>query len=57
MGASLPTLIKACFNAMETSQFTLIKRFKVMPSDGKVMLTLHVLGSSGSTASPFSVAW
>jgi hypothetical protein len=39
MGASLPTQIKACFNAIETSQFT--KKFKVMstPSAGKVMLT------------------
>jgi hypothetical protein len=32
MGATLPTRIEACFNAMETSHFTF------MPSAGKVML-------------------
>jgi hypothetical protein len=32
MGASLPTLIKACFNAMETFQFTSTTKFKVMLS-------------------------
>jgi hypothetical protein len=30
MDASLATRIKACFNAMETSQFTFNKKFKVM---------------------------
>jgi hypothetical protein len=34
MGASLPTRIKACFSAVETSQFTFT------PSVGKVMLTV-----------------
>jgi hypothetical protein len=40
MSASLPTQVKACFNAMETSQFTFSfnPKFKVTPSDGKVML-------------------
>jgi hypothetical protein len=42
MDASLPTRIKACFNAMETSQFAFNKIFKVTdtPSAGKVMLTV-----------------
>jgi hypothetical protein len=39
MGASLPIRIKARFDAMETSQFT-FKKFKVMPSTGKFMLTV-----------------
>jgi hypothetical protein len=42
MGASLPTRIKARFNAMETSQFTFSfnQKFKVMPSARKVILTV-----------------
>jgi hypothetical protein len=42
MGASLPTQIKACFNAMETAQFTFSfsQKFRVMPSPGKVTLTV-----------------
>jgi histone-lysine N-methyltransferase SETMAR len=40
MGASLPTRNKARFSAMETSQFTFNKKFKVMPSTGKVTLTV-----------------
>jgi hypothetical protein len=39
MGASLPPQTRACFNAMETSQFT-FKKFKVTPLPGKVMLTV-----------------
>jgi hypothetical protein len=39
MGASLPTRIKAYFNAMKISQLT-FKKFKVTPSAGKVMLTV-----------------
>jgi hypothetical protein len=40
MDASLPTRIKACPNAMETSQFILNQKFKVTstPSAGKDML-------------------
>jgi histone-lysine N-methyltransferase SETMAR len=42
MGASLPTRVKVCFNAMETSQFTFSfnQKFKVTPSVEKVMLTV-----------------
>jgi hypothetical protein len=43
MGASLPTQIKACFNAMQTSLSSpshSTKKFKVMPSAGKIMLTV-----------------
>jgi histone-lysine N-methyltransferase SETMAR len=43
MGASLPTRIKACFNAMEISQITFRQKsskFKVTPSAGKVMLAV-----------------
>jgi hypothetical protein len=43
MGASLPTRIKVCFSAMETSQFTFnqnARKFKVTPSFGKVILTV-----------------
>jgi histone-lysine N-methyltransferase SETMAR len=42
MGASLRNQIKACFNAMETSQFTssLNKKFRATPSAGKLMLTV-----------------
>jgi hypothetical protein len=42
MGASLPTQIKACFNAAETSKFTFrsTKTFKVTPSDEQVMLAV-----------------
>jgi hypothetical protein len=38
MGASLTARIKACFNAMETSQLDFSKKFKVTPSAGKFML-------------------
>jgi hypothetical protein len=42
MGASLPTRIKACFNAMETSRFTFNQKVKVTstPLAVKVMLTV-----------------
>jgi hypothetical protein len=40
MGASLPTRIKVCFSAMETSSSPTAKKFKVMPSAGKVILTM-----------------
>jgi hypothetical protein len=50
MGASLPTQIKACFNAIETFQFTFFNQ-KV---EGYAYC---VLGFSGSSVSPFSEAW
>jgi hypothetical protein len=37
MGTSLPTRIKAFFNAMEASQFTFNQKFKVTPSAGKAI--------------------
>jgi hypothetical protein len=40
MGVSLPIRIKACFNAMETTQFTFNQ--KVTPSAGKVVLTVFL---------------
>jgi hypothetical protein len=40
MSASLPTRIKACFNAIETSQFTFNQMFEVTPSAGKVMFAV-----------------
>jgi hypothetical protein len=48
MGASLPTRIKACFNAMETSQFKVTS----MPSAGKVTLTVF-FDSQGVSLSHF----
>jgi hypothetical protein len=56
MGASLPTQIKACFNAMETSQFTFNQKvygYVVSWED----YAYRILGFSGSTVSPFSEAW
>jgi hypothetical protein len=47
MAASLRTLIKVCFNGMETSQFTSTKKFKVTPSAGKVIILNAFSGSQG----------
>jgi hypothetical protein len=58
MGASLPTRIKACFSAMETSQFTFNQ--KVQGSEYAVNwegYACRVLRFSGRTVSPFSEAW
>jgi hypothetical protein len=56
MGESLPTRIKACFSAMETSQFTFNQKAEgyVISWEG---YTYRLLGFSGSTVSPFSEAW
>jgi hypothetical protein len=58
MGASPPTRIKACFNAMETSQFNFNIKFQgykyAISWEGYVY---RVLGFSWSTVSPFSEAW
>jgi histone-lysine N-methyltransferase SETMAR len=40
MGESLSSRIKACFNAMETTNFTFNQMYKVTPSAGKVLLTV-----------------
>jgi hypothetical protein len=40
MGASLPTRIEVCFDAMETSQFTFSQKFKVTPLAGNINLTV-----------------
>jgi hypothetical protein len=43
MGASAPTLINACFNAIEISLCSpSTRKFKVTPSAGKVMLTVFL---------------
>jgi hypothetical protein len=53
---SLPTQIKACSNAMETSQFTSNQKVCGYTISWKGY-AYHVLGFSGSTVSPFSEAW
>jgi hypothetical protein len=50
MGASLPTQIKACFNAMETSQFTFNPKVYAVSWEG---YAYRVLGFSGSTVNTF----
>jgi hypothetical protein len=60
MDASLPTKIKACFNAIETSQFTFSFNQKVQVYKYSISwegYAYHVLGFLGSTVSPFSEAW
>jgi hypothetical protein len=58
-GASLPTRIKACFNAMETSQFTFNQKLQgyVRYATSWEGYAYRVLGFSGSPVSPFSEAW
>jgi hypothetical protein len=53
MGASLPTRIKACFNAVELSQFTFNQKAEgyVISWEG---YAYRALGFSDSTVSPFS---
>jgi hypothetical protein len=58
MGASLPTRIKAFFNAMEISQFTFNQ--KVSGHEHAISwegFAYHVLGFLGRTLSSFSEAW
>jgi hypothetical protein len=48
--------LKACFNAMETSQFTFNQKVYSYTISWE-SYAYHVLGFSGSTVSPFSEAW
>jgi hypothetical protein len=56
MGVSLPIQIEACFNAMETSQFTFNQNVygSAISWEGH---TYRVSGLSGTTDSLFSKAW
>jgi hypothetical protein len=58
IGASLPTRVKACFNALKTSQFTFNP--KVLGYECSISWEGYadrVFGFLGSTVSPFSEAW
>jgi hypothetical protein len=55
MGAILPTRIKACFNARETSQFTFNQKVYGYTFNWEGY-NHRDLGFSGSTVNPFSEA-